>query len=78
MAFFIMEYRVKGYVLSDGFRLDPKWGKRTFTVSSQDLGTEDIEAVKVMAASKEVTPEGYELFSVRDRDAVDIPKKPTV
>ena len=78
MPFFIMEYRVKGYALSDGFRLDPKWGKRTFTVSSQDLETEDIEVVKVMAASKEATPEGYELFSVRDRDAVAVLNPPTI
>ena len=69
MAFFIMEYRVKGYTLSDGFRLDPKWGKKTFTVSSKDVGTDDIEVVKAMAASRDATPEGYELFSVRDRDA---------
>jgi hypothetical protein len=69
MAFFIMEYRKKGYALSDAFRLDPKWGKRTFTVSSHDLGTDDIEAVRKMAASREATPEGYELFSVVDRDA---------
>jgi hypothetical protein len=68
MAFFIMEYRIKGYSLADGFRLNPKWGKRTFFVSSQDVGTDDIELVRAMAASADATPEGYELFSVRDRD----------
>ncbi|WP_097140659.1 MULTISPECIES: hypothetical protein [unclassified Pseudomonas] len=77
MAFFIMEYRVKGCSLSDGFRRDPKWGKKTFTVSSTEIGTEDIEVVRAIAASPEATPAGYHLFSVHDRDAETAPNRPT-
>lgn len=75
MAFFIMEYRVKGYTLADAMRPNPRWGKRIFTVSGDDLGTHDIEEVRRMAAMPEVTPEGYELFSVRDRDAQPQPAR---
>lgn len=69
MAFFIMEYRIKGYSLANAFSRDPKSGRRVFTVSGDDIGTHDIDVVRQMAAAKENTPEGYELFSVRDRDA---------
>lgn len=67
-AFFIMEYRVKGYRVSDALRPNPKWGRRIFTVRGEDLGTNDIELVRRSAALPENTPEGYELFSVYDRD----------
>lgn len=69
MTVFIMEYRKIGYQLSDCMRLDPKWGKRTFTAKSEDIGTNDILAVMEAAKSPENTPDGYKLFSVRDRDA---------
>ena len=68
MAFFIMEYRVKGYGISHAFSRDPKCGRRTFSVSGDDVGTDDIELVRKLAALPESTPEGYELFSVIDRD----------
>ena len=71
MAFFIMEYRVKGYRLCDALRPNPKWGRRIFTAPGENLGTHDIEAVRRMAAMPENTPDGYELFSVRDRDAAN-------
>lgn len=73
MAFFIMEYRVKGYAISDAFRRDPTWGKKTFFVSAKDAGTDDIEIIRSMAAARESTPDGYEFHSVRDRDAVPAP-----
>ena len=69
MAFFIMEYRVKGYSVTHALSLNPKAGRRTFFASGDDLGTHDIEVVRRVAALPESTPEGYELFSVRDRDA---------
>jgi hypothetical protein len=69
MAFFIMEYRAIGYKIADAFHRDPRFKKRIFSISSQDLGTDDLEVVKKLAAGREQTPEGYELFSVIDRDA---------
>ncbi len=69
MTVFIIEYRRADYKLSDCMRLDPKWGKRTFTARSEDIGTTDILAVMEAAKSPENTPEGYKLFSVQDRDA---------
>jgi len=68
MAVFIMEYRVKGYQLSDAMRPDPKWGKKIFNVSSDALGTDDIEVVRTMAATPESTPKGFEFFSIYNRD----------
>lgn len=69
MAFFIMEYRKIGYQIADAFHRDPRFKKRIFSISSADLGTDDLEVVKKLAASREHTPEGYELYSVIDRDA---------
>lgn len=69
MTVFIIEYRKIGYKLSDGLRPDPKWGKRRFTVESTDVGTEDLNMMLAASGAPENTPEGYELFSVRDRDA---------
>lgn len=69
MTVFIMEYRKIGFQLSDGLRPDPKWGKRRFTVDSKDVGTDDVKVVLVAANAPENTPDGYRLFSVRDRDA---------
>lgn len=68
-AFFIMEYRVKGYRVCDALRPNPKWGRRIFSVRGDDLGTQDIETLRRAAALPENTPEGYELFRVYDRDA---------
>ncbi|MEG0869655.1 MAG: hypothetical protein RSG77_21820 [Hafnia sp.] len=73
MAFLIIEYRRKDYTLADAFRRDPKWGRRIFAISAEDLGTDDIEAVKACAALPESTPEGFVLHSVRDRDAKPAP-----
>ncbi|WP_274644288.1 hypothetical protein [Pseudomonas serbica] len=69
MAFFIMEYRAIGYTIADALHRDPKFRKRIFSISSEVLGTDDLEVVKKLAAAREHTPEGYELFSVIDRDA---------
>jgi hypothetical protein len=69
MTVFIIEYRKIGYKLSDGLRPDPKWGKRRFTVESKDVGTEDLEVMLLASNAPENTPDGYALFSVRDRNA---------
>lgn len=69
MTVFIMEYRVKGYGLQHVLSLNPKAGKRGFTVRSEDIGTTDINAVVHAASAPENTPDGYQLFSVRDRDS---------
>ncbi len=69
MAFFIMEYRVKGYSFQHAFSLNPKAGRKVFTVSGDDIGTHDISTVEAMARLPESTPEGYELHSIIDRDA---------
>lgn len=69
MTVFIMEYRRIGYTLADGMNPNPNAGKRRFTVDSKDVGTEDIKAVLAAARTHENTPEGYKLFSIKDRDA---------
>lgn len=66
MSVFLIEYRKEGYKLSDGMRPDPKWGKRRFTVKSEDLGTEDINQVFAASNAAENVPEHYELFSVEN------------
>lgn len=66
MKTFIMEYRVIGYSLANAFSINPKSGKRTFFVNSDQIGTEDIELVIEAANSEDNTPSGYRLFSVRD------------
>lgn len=66
MTVFSIEYRVIGYSLSDGMRPDPKWGKKGFTVKSEDLGTEDIREVVKAAQYPDSIPKGYQLFSVRN------------
>ena len=69
MAFFIMEYRVKDFGIRHAFSRDPKAGRRTFFVSGDAIGTHDLAEVTRMAQMRDATPEGYELFSVIDRDA---------
>lgn len=69
MAFFVIQYRVKGYIPADALRPDPYWGKKIFTVNGAGVGTDDIEEVRTLAASPEWTPEGYDLLSVVDTDA---------
>lgn len=69
MSVFIMEYRRIGYTMAEGMHPDPNRGKRRFTVDSKDVGTDDINALAVAAKAPENTPEGYKLFSVKDRDA---------
>jgi hypothetical protein len=69
MTVFIMEYRKIGYTLADGVHPNPNHGKRRFTVDSKDIGTEDVNVLLVAANAPENTPDGYKLFSVRDRDA---------
>lgn len=66
MTVFSIEYRVIGYSLADGMRPNPKWGKKGFTVSSEDLGTEDIQEVVAAAQYPAAIPDGYRLFSVRN------------
>lgn len=66
MAVFLIEYRKDGYKLSDGLRPDPKYGKRRFTVNSEDIGTDDIAQVFIASRAKENTPDRYELFSVEN------------
>lgn len=72
MTTFIMEYRVIGYSLAHAFSTNPKAGKRIFSVSSDDIGSTDILAVLDAARSPENTPDGYQLFSVTDRDAAKV------
>ncbi|MFE2005737.1 hypothetical protein ACFW6U_10120 [Pseudomonas guariconensis] len=72
MTTFIMEYRVIGYSLAHAFSINPKAGKRIFSVSSDDIGSTDILAVLDAANSPENTPDGYKLFSVTDRDAAKV------
>lgn len=72
MTTFIMEYRVIGYSLAHAFSTNPKAGKRIFSVSSDDIGTSDILAVMDAARSPDNTPDGYQLFSVTDRDAAKV------
>jgi hypothetical protein len=69
MAFFIMEYRVKGYCIAHAFSRDPKAGRRVFFISGEQAGTDDINEIRRMATLPEATPKGFELFSVIDRDA---------
>ncbi len=64
MSVFSIEYRVIGYSLSDGMRPDPKWGKKRFTVKSEELGTEDINEVVAAAQYPDAIPKGYKLYSV--------------
>lgn len=71
MTLFIVEYRKIGYLLSDGMRPDPGWGKRRFHCDSKDIGTEDISEVKAMAMEPVAVPKGYEFYSVYDRDKPD-------
>lgn len=69
MTVFIMEYRVIGFSPAMAMHPNPRAGRRTFFVNSDDLGTDDIKAVIEAARSPENTPKGYQLFSVKDRDA---------
>ena len=66
MSVFRIEYRVIGYKLSDGMRLDPKWGKKSYTVRSDDIGSEDIRKVVKASHHPENVPNGYKLFSVEN------------
>lgn len=66
MTVFSIEYRVIGYALSDCMRPDPKWGKKGFTVKSEDMGTEDINDIVTAAQYPDAIPKGYKLFSVRN------------
>lgn len=66
MTVFSIEYRREDYTLADCMRPDPKWGKKGFTVKSEDLGTEDINEVVKAAQYPDAIPKGYKLFSVRN------------
>jgi len=68
MTVFVMEYRVIGYSLAHAFSTNPKAGKRTFSVKSEQIGTEDISEIAKAAQDAENTPEGYRLFSIRNID----------
>jgi len=61
---FSIEYRREDYTLADCMRPDPKWGKKGFTVRSEDLGTEDINEVVKAAKHRDSVPKGYKLFAV--------------
>ncbi|MBM5458715.1 hypothetical protein H8F21_14195 [Pseudomonas sp. P66] len=73
MAYFVIIYRVKGYTPADALRPDPYWGKKIFTANGEAVGTHDIEVVRALAGSSEWIPEGYELHSVADTDAIPSP-----
>jgi len=62
MTRFRIEYRIKGYKLSDAFRPQPGWGYRAFYADSEKLGTEDIGAVKQAAIA--TAPDGYDFHSI--------------
>ena len=66
MSTFSIEYRVIGYALSDCMRPDPKWGKKRFTIQSEDMGTEDINEIVKAAQYPDAIPKNYQLFSVRN------------
>lgn len=66
MIVFRIEYRVIGYKLSDGMRLNPKWGKKAYTVKSDDIGSEDIRQVVIASQHPDNVPNGYKLFSVEN------------
>ena len=63
MAIFEIEYRCHGYTLADAFRLDPRWGRRIFTVDGDAIGVNDIEQIRSL--SVQTAPDGYELHRVR-------------
>ena len=66
MSVFRTEYRVIGYALSDCMRPDPKWGKKSYTVKSDDLWSEDISEVVKAAQHPDNVPSGYRLFLVEN------------
>lgn len=66
MTTFSIEYRRTDYTLADCMRPDPKWGKKGYTVRSEDLGTEDIHEVVKAAKYPDSVPDGYRLFSVHN------------
>jgi hypothetical protein len=54
------EYRKIGYTIADAFRIDPKYGRKVFTIDTEKLGTENIE--QIAQAAKDTAPDGYELY----------------
>lgn len=62
MTTFVIEYQCHGYSLADAFRLDPKWGRRTFIVDGEEVGVNDLEEIRSLA--KRTAPHGYELHRV--------------
>lgn len=69
MTVFIIEYRIEGYSLANAFSLNPRSGRRIFTVSSRDLGTDDISRVVDAAKHPDNVPARHRLHSVKDRDS---------
>lgn len=59
-----VEYRVKGYKMSDAMRPDPGWGRRIFTVNTEDIGTDDMNEVERMAKDRDAVPVGFSFFSI--------------
>lgn len=57
----ITEYRKIGYSIIDALSVNPRQGRRIFSAKTEDVGTEDIDLIKEVAAG--CAPDGYELFS---------------
>lgn len=64
MSTYIIQYVIENYKMSDVFRPDPKWGKREFRCTKEDLPPHtDEELIKV---SRDTCPKGYRLFKVSE------------
>ena len=66
MIVFRIEYRLLGYSLADGMRPIPGWGKKAYTVKSDDIGSEVISEVVTASHHPDNVPNGYKLFSVEN------------
>lgn len=56
----VTEYRKIGYSIADAFHLNPRYGKRIFTVDTKDIGTDDMKIIT--QAAKDAAPDGYQLY----------------
>ena len=64
MATLRVEYRDKCYKFADALRPDPMWGRRSFLVKTEDLGTEDINKIERKARDPDAVPDGMCFHSI--------------